>query len=65
MSKHEIVLTKGDVPHLATEPITGNVVITMPASKSVERVEIKLRGDVETGWWENQNYHDYHDTLIK
>ena len=66
MSKIEIKLTKGNVPHLASEPITGNVVFSLSSAKSAKSVEIKLKGTVETRWKENEDrsYH-YFDKILE
>lgn len=64
-TKHEIVLTKGNVPHNTAEPIAGHVIINMPSSKSVKSVAIKLKGVVETGWESNDKHVSYSGTVLE
>lgn len=66
MFNQEIVLTKGDVPHITAEPITGNVTITATSAVSVKSVELKIKGKVETKWTEGKDDHrSYSDTVLK
>lgn len=66
MFNQEIVLTKGDVPHITAEPITGNVVITATSAVSVKSVELKIKGKIETEWTEEEGYHrSYSGTVLK
>lgn len=65
MAEHEVILERGDLPYSTAEPIAGNVLITLPKTKTVTSVEVVLMGKVETRWSSGENNYHYSETFLE
>lgn len=65
MSEHEVILERGNVPHSAAEPISGNILITLPSAKTVTSVEVVLMGRVETRWSSGEDNYHYSENFME
>ena len=64
--EHAIVFEGGDGPRDLSKPICGNVLITLPRTKAVTRVEVVFMGKVESEvLWTQEEVYKYEKIFIE